>query len=84
MSLPDKIPQTIDHTRKIMTPCIVSGIPCGGISQRQYAHYITDHPETGGPMILATSIAIVTAIFPPGERRRALGLNVAAVYSGLL
>jgi EmrB/QacA subfamily drug resistance transporter len=37
----------------------------------------------GGAMIFATSVAIVTAVFPPGERGRALGINVAAVYAGL-
>ena len=31
----------------------------------------------------ATSAAIVTAVFPPHERGRALGINVMAVYIGL-
>jgi EmrB/QacA subfamily drug resistance transporter len=37
----------------------------------------------GSSMIFGTSIAIVASIFPPGERGRALGINVAAVYLGL-
>ena len=31
----------------------------------------------------ATSAAIVTSVFPPHERGRALGINVMAVYIGL-
>jgi len=34
-------------------------------------------------MIFGTSIAILTSVFPPGERGKALGINVAAVYLGL-
>jgi EmrB/QacA subfamily drug resistance transporter len=37
----------------------------------------------GIAMIFATSIAIVTSVFPPAERGRVLGITVAAVYSGL-
>lgn len=37
----------------------------------------------GGALLSATSAAIVTAAFPPGERGRALGINVMAVYMGL-
>jgi EmrB/QacA subfamily drug resistance transporter len=37
----------------------------------------------GGAMIFGTSVAIVTSVFPVGERGRALGINVAAVYIGL-
>lgn len=37
----------------------------------------------GGAMIFSTTPAILTAVFPPGERGRALGINVAAVYLGL-
>jgi len=34
-------------------------------------------------MIFGTSLAILTSIFPPGERGRAMGINVTAVYIGL-
>jgi EmrB/QacA subfamily drug resistance transporter len=37
----------------------------------------------GGAMIFGTSIAILTSVFPAGERGRALGINVASVYLGL-
>ena len=37
----------------------------------------------GSALLIATSVAIVTAAFPPQERGRALGINVAAVYLGL-
>lgn len=37
----------------------------------------------GAALVGATSAAIVTAVFPPGERGRALGINVMAVYIGL-
>ncbi len=37
----------------------------------------------GAALLVATSTAIVTAVFPPRERGRALGINVMAVYLGL-
>jgi EmrB/QacA subfamily drug resistance transporter len=37
----------------------------------------------GAALMGATSAAIVTAVFPPHERGRALGINVMAVYIGL-
>lgn len=37
----------------------------------------------GAALVGATSAAIVTAVFPPSERGRALGINVMAVYVGL-
>jgi len=37
----------------------------------------------GGAMIFGTGVAILTSVFPARERGRALGLNVAAVYTGL-
>ena len=37
----------------------------------------------GAALLVATSTAIVTAVFPPRERGRALGINVMAVYIGL-
>jgi EmrB/QacA subfamily drug resistance transporter len=37
----------------------------------------------GGAMIFGTGIAILTSVFPVGERGKALGINVAAVYLGL-
>lgn len=37
----------------------------------------------GAAMIFGIGIAILTSVFPPGERGRALGITVAAVYTGL-
>jgi len=37
----------------------------------------------GGAMLFGTGMAIVTSVFPAGERGKALGINVAAVYLGL-
>jgi EmrB/QacA subfamily drug resistance transporter len=37
----------------------------------------------GGAMVFSTSIAIVTAVFPPGERGKAIGIVTATVYAGL-
>jgi EmrB/QacA subfamily drug resistance transporter len=37
----------------------------------------------GGALMVVTAAAIVTAVFPPQERGRALGVNVMAVYIGL-
>jgi EmrB/QacA subfamily drug resistance transporter len=37
----------------------------------------------GSALIFGTSLAMLTSVFPPGERGRALGINVASVYIGL-
>jgi EmrB/QacA subfamily drug resistance transporter len=37
----------------------------------------------GSAMIFGTGVAILTSVFPPGERGQALGLNVTATYTGL-
>ena len=37
----------------------------------------------GASMIFGTGVAILTSVFPAGERGRVLGINVAAVYIGL-
>jgi EmrB/QacA subfamily drug resistance transporter len=37
----------------------------------------------GGALIYGTSIAILTSVFPPGERGKALGIYITAVYVGL-
>jgi EmrB/QacA subfamily drug resistance transporter len=34
-------------------------------------------------MIFGTSLAIITSVFAPGERGRAMGINITAVYAGL-
>jgi EmrB/QacA subfamily drug resistance transporter len=37
----------------------------------------------GAAAVFGTGVAIITSVLPPGERGRALGFNVAAVYLGL-
>jgi EmrB/QacA subfamily drug resistance transporter len=37
----------------------------------------------GSAMIFGTSVAMLTSVFPPQERGKALGINVAGVYAGL-
>ncbi|RLI86186.1 MAG: MFS transporter [Archaeoglobales archaeon] len=37
----------------------------------------------GGAMIFATAVAILTSVFPPSERGKAIGVNTGAVYTGL-
>jgi len=37
----------------------------------------------GGAMLMSTSIAMLTSVYPPGERGRVLGINVAFTYLGL-
>lgn len=37
----------------------------------------------GGSMIFGTGVAILTSIYPPQERGKVMGINVAAVYIGL-
>ena len=37
----------------------------------------------GSAMIFGTGVAILTSVYPPGERGKALGINVASVYAGL-
>ena len=37
----------------------------------------------GAALIFGTSVAILTSVFPPGQRGKALGLNTASTYLGL-
>ncbi|MDD3179642.1 MAG: MFS transporter [Opitutaceae bacterium] len=37
----------------------------------------------GGAMIFGTGLAILTSVYPPGERGRVIGFNASAVYIGL-
>ena len=37
----------------------------------------------GAAMIFGTGVAILTSVYPSGERGRVLGINTAAVYAGL-
>jgi EmrB/QacA subfamily drug resistance transporter len=37
----------------------------------------------GGAMLYANSVALITHLYPPGERGYAIGLNITAVYAAL-
>ena len=37
----------------------------------------------GGAMIFSTGVAILTSVYPAGERGKVLGINVTAVYIGI-
>jgi len=37
----------------------------------------------GGAMIFATGVALITSVFPPSERGKAIGINTGSVYVGL-
>jgi EmrB/QacA subfamily drug resistance transporter len=37
----------------------------------------------GGAMSFGTSVAIVTSVYPPGERGKAMGITIGAVYLGI-
>lgn len=37
----------------------------------------------GSPMIFGTGVAILTSVYPSGEKGKALGINTAAIYLGL-
>jgi EmrB/QacA subfamily drug resistance transporter len=37
----------------------------------------------GGAMVFSTMVAILSVVYPPGDRGRVIGVNVAAVYVGL-
>ncbi len=38
----------------------------------------------GSAMIFATAVAIITSVFPPAERGKAIGINSAAIFIGLI
>ncbi|MEZ5081388.1 MAG: MFS transporter [Thermoleophilia bacterium] len=37
----------------------------------------------GAAILASTATALISAVFPPGERGRAIGINVTAIYLGL-
>ena len=37
----------------------------------------------GGAMVLVTGLAIITSVYPPQERGKAIGINIATVYIAL-
>ena len=58
---------------------LLAGV-AGSVSQLIVARVVQG---VGAAAMFGTGVAILTSVLPPGERGRALGLNVAAVYLGL-
>jgi EmrB/QacA subfamily drug resistance transporter len=61
----------------------VSSLFCGVAPTASWLIFSRLLQGVGGAMIFGTSIAILTSVFPAGERGRVLGINVASVYLGL-
>ena len=56
---------------------------CGGAGSPRMLIASRCLQGAGSAMIFATSIAILSSVYPPNERGRVLGITVAAVYMGL-
>ncbi len=61
----------------------LSSLICGASISAPMLILFRAFQGVGSAMIFATGIAILTSVFPPQERGKALGINVAAVYTGL-
>ena len=53
------------------------------VSTEQQMIFVRVIQGIGSAMIFGTALAILTAVFPPGERGRALGIYITSVYLGL-
>ncbi len=62
--------------------CCISCLLIGFINSVLFIIILRTFQGIGVAMILATSVAILTSVFPPAERGQVMGLNVAAVYLG--
>jgi EmrB/QacA subfamily drug resistance transporter len=62
---------------------LISTILCGLSDSAEMLVFLRGLQGIGGAMMSATVLAITTSVFPPGERGRAIGLNVASTYTGL-
>jgi EmrB/QacA subfamily drug resistance transporter len=58
-------------------------IACGLASSSEFLIAVRCLQATGGAIMSATSMALVTSVFPPQERGRGLGFNAMAGYLGL-
>ncbi|MEO0106784.1 MAG: MFS transporter [candidate division WOR-3 bacterium] len=61
----------------------VFSLLCGIVSSSTIFLILRILQGIGGAMIFGTSVAILTEAFPPHQRGRVLGINVAGVYLGL-
>jgi len=60
-----------------------ASVMCALLSSEAGLIFFRGMQGLGGAMIFGTGIAILTSVYPQQERGRALGINVAAVYTGL-
>lgn len=61
----------------------VTSVLCGMASSAPMLILFRSLQGIAGAMFFATATAIVTSVYPPHQRGRALGIYVAAVYAGL-
>lgn len=66
-----------------MTVFTVASLGCGLATHANILLAFRVLQGAGSAMIYGTALAILTAVFPQRERGRVLGLNAAAVYTGL-
>jgi multidrug resistance protein len=60
-----------------------SSIICIGVHSAELLIILRVIQGIGSAMIFGTTMALVTSVFPPEERGKAIGINVTAVYLGL-
>lgn len=61
----------------------LSSLLCGSAWSIEALIFFRVLQGIGGAMIFSTAMAILTSVFPPNERGKVLGINVATVYTGL-
>lgn len=61
----------------------ISSLLCGLTTSLELFIALRIAQGTGAAAIFGTGVAILTSVFPPGERGRALGINVSFTYLGL-
>lgn len=61
----------------------IASVLCGMSQTASWLVIFRAAQGIGSAMIFSTGVAILASVFPPQERGRAMGLNVAAVYCGL-
>lgn len=66
-----------------MTLFALSSLGCGLAGSATALIAFRALQGVGGAMIFGTGLAILSSVYPPGERGRVIGLNASAVYVGL-
>jgi len=62
---------------------LISSIACAVSFSTEMLIFFRIFQGIGNAMVFATGMAILVSVYPPRERGKVLGLNVAAVYIGL-